>query len=187
MDYSINIDADGTIDAAYYDNAIRDSLNTYIDKLHYSPDKLTSNNMLALASHIYKAIFKPDKPQFMNKKCNIPYTAANMEKLLDIYMNISLDYNCLPSLFTFERMTGITAEVLKGYVTDASMTTLKTRQEYLINRLNESNIGVLTLANNEQSTGLMYNRQNILDHASVKQSLDIRDLVKLPNNSKQAD
>lgn len=176
----VNIDENGRINPAYYENAINDQIQRLIEKYNYNPQKITSNNMLAMATKIYPALFKPDKPQKYNPKCNIPYTEYNITALLDIYINIALSYDCLPSFYTFEKMTGIVEETVKQYVTNASLAMQNTRKSYLINRLNESNIGVLTLANHEQSIGLMYNRQNILDNATVKQSLTARDLVKLP-------
>lgn len=182
MDTLQNIDSDGNINAAYYENAIRELIPRYADMLNYDINKLTSNNLLAISNHIYKTLFKPQTTIKNNQKCNIPYNEYNFKTLLDIYSHIALDYNALPSLYTFSCLTGIQEETLRDYVTDAGQVMVKSRKEYLINRLNENNIGVMTLANNEQSIGLMYNRQNIIDHATVKQSLNVNDLVKLPQN-----
>jgi len=175
-----NIDSNGNIDTTYYKNAINELIERYIIDFNYDAGKMTSNNLHAVCLQVYNAIFKPDKNQFTNKKSNIPYNKHNIQALINIYLDIAFKYNCLPSMFTFSRLVGIDDETILAYVTDASSQLAKNRQAYIINRLNESSIGVVTLANNEQSIGLMYNRQNIIDHATVKQSLSVNELVKIP-------
>lgn len=183
MDTLQNIDSDGNINTAYYKNAINELIDRYIIEFGYDKSKLTSNNLLAICRQIYHVLFEPQQIKHVNSiKTNIPISKDNIIALMDIYRDIALIYNCLPSMYTFCCLTGLNDDMIYNYVTDASSRIQNTRKEYLINRLNESNIGVMTLANNEQSIGLMYNRQNIIDHATVKQSLNVNDLVKLPQN-----
>lgn len=184
MDTIQNIDSNGDINTAYYDNAIRDAVNRYINEFGYDHNKLTSINLYAIMGKVCKSIFKPIDGKY--KLSNIPYTENNIRSLLNIYIDIAYDYSCLPSLRCFSRMVGIEEDTIVSYVTNARSLIGKERKEYTINRLNESNLGILTLANHEQSIGLMYNRQNIIDHASVKQSLHMNDLIQLQEPSKQA-
>jgi hypothetical protein len=184
MDNLQNIDSNGNINTSYYENAIRDCINLYINELGFDRSKINSNNLYAIMGYVCKSIFK--QMDGRNKQANIPYNENNIKSLLDIYINIAYDFGCLPSLRCFSRMVGIEEDTIVSYVTAARSLIRKERQEYTMNRLNESNLGVLTLANHEQSIGLMYNRQNIIDHASVKQSLNINDLIQLQEPSKQA-
>ncbi len=56
------------------------------------------------------------------------------------------------------------------------------RKTYVQNRLNNSPLGILTLANNDIETGLLYTRQNIVTHEAVKKSLSFEDLKRIANN-----
>lgn len=181
-----NLDPQGNINPDYYDRAIRACIEQYTDILGYDPNKLTNTNLLAIASHIYQSIFTPDKPQLKNRKCNIPYTTHNIESLIQIYINIWLDYGCAPSLFGFARMSGISTEIVKQYVTTSSLIFQNVNQSYLIGKLlDDGVVGHTVLANNESQFGLNYNRQNLLDHATVRQSLQAFDLVQIAQNKSQ--
>ena len=187
MDDLQNIDSNGNINETYYRNVINDHVERYIQEFGYDAARLTSNNLLAVCIQVYYDVFKPQKDLFTNKKCNIPYNKNNIEKLINIYTDLAFKYNCLPSMFTFSKLTGIDDETINDYVTVASSRLNNIRKEYLINRLNESTLGIVTLANNEQSIGLMYNRQNIIDHETVKQSLQVNDLIKLPQRQQTSE
>ena len=58
----------------------------------------------------------------------------------------------------------------------------KSRKTAIQNKLFEASVGVITLANNDADSGLMYNRQNIVDHATVKKALDFSELVRIAQN-----
>ena len=179
-----NLDANGNIIESYYYNAINDCIQSYISILNYNPNKLTNNNLYAIAAHIYDHVFRPMKRQHHGENCNIPYTTDNISKLLNIYINIWLDYDCSPSLHCFERMTGICAEVVKQYVTTARLTILKVNQQYLINKLlDDGAIGHTVLANNEECYGLMYNRQNMLDKQTVSRNISLSDIRQIAQKS----
>ena len=59
------------------------------------------------------------------------------------------------------------------------MVTTKTRKNYIQNKLADTPIGNITLANNDIDTGLNYSRQNMIAHETVKKALDFADIVKL--------
>ena len=63
--------------------------------------------------------------------------------------------------------------------TGASLFIQNTRKSYIQNRLNNTPIGILALANNDIDTGLLYTRQNIVAHEAVKKSLSFDDLKRI--------
>ncbi|MBP5411805.1 MAG: hypothetical protein J6Y47_00965 [Bacteroidales bacterium] len=82
-------------------------------------------------------------------------------------------------------MTGITEETIQNYVTDARIAITNNRREKVQGKLYNSPLGVTVLANNDIDTGLLYNRQNIIDHESVKQGISFNDLCKLTEKTNE--
>ena len=174
-----NIDDNGHINIDYYKAATSDIIKRFIDDRGFDPAKLTSNQLQAALRQCYYALFAPDKRPFNNNACNIPYTAENIRALLLLYADICELYQALPSLFAFERFTGLTEETVQTYVTDIRLAFQKSRKSAIQNKLYEGMIGVITLANNDSDSGLMYNRQNIQDQATVKKALNFSELVQI--------
>lgn len=173
-----NINADGLINPDYYKNSINDLCQRAIFEL-YPDDKITNNHMLAIMDYIYTSLFKPDKPLINNQKCNIPYNEYNISTLFYIYLDLYNKYLCLPSLYSFSRMTGLSEDIIQAYVTAARMEITKNRRDKVQGKLYNSPLGVTVLANNDIDTGLMYNRQNMIDNQTVKQGLTVNDFVKI--------
>lgn len=167
------------IDIDYYKNVINDLCKRYISELYPDVNKITNNHLLAIVCHIYDVLFKPTKTTWLNLKCNIPYNEYNITSLLDIYIKLYNDYNCLPSLYSFSCLTGLDEGTIERYVTDVKYELTKNRREKVQGKLFDNPVGVVTLANNDIDTGLMYNRQNIVDHETVKQQLTLNDFVKI--------
>ena len=178
-----NIDSNGNINESYYNNAIRDLTKRYLTELYPETTKYTSNHLLAVMSHIYDSLFRPDGSLLYNQKSNIPYTTNNIQILFNIYIKLYNDYLCLPSLYSFSRMTGISEDALERYLTAGKSEVSKTRKEMVQNKLYETPIGVTVLANNEESVGLMYNRQNMIDKQTVSRNISLSDIRQIAQKS----
>lgn len=167
------------INIDYYRNIITDYITDYINTSGLDRNKLTGNDFLACFASIHEKVFKPIKPTFTNKKCDIPYTQYNISELLKIYVNICLLYKIHPSLFAFSVLTGITEEIVKKYVTTSSLTISNFRREMLRNDLASDRMGRIVLANNDSSYGLEYEKKNTIERETVRQGLALNDLPKL--------
>lgn len=179
MDTMVNIDNNGLINPDYYKNAINDLCKRYIDKLYPDEKKITNNHLLAIMPHIYESLFKPDHNLPNNQKCNIPYNEFNISTLYRIYIQLYNDYLCMPSMYSFSRLTGIDESCIDKYVTGARFEIVNNRREFITGKLTETPIGVTVLANNESSVGLMYNRQNMVEKETIKQGLTLNDFIKI--------
>ena len=169
----------GIIDHDFYYNASMDIIRREADNRGIDLSRVTTNQLKSLFRSCYNTLFKPNKKLPNNAASIIPYNTDNITTLLNIYIDISEYYNCMPSLFGFERYSGITEDTTQGYVTAARLELIKQRKTYIQNRLTESPVGSIALANNDIDTGLMYNRQNIIDTQTVKQGITLNDFVKI--------
>lgn len=178
-----NYNQDGSINTSYYKNACIDIIERTATERGLDLNKITTIQLKPLLRACYEALFKPEKTTFNNYKCNIKYNTPNITALLDLYINICENYNCIPSLYGFERFTGITEDTTQKYVTGSRLELLKSRRSFIQDKLTESNIGIITLANNDNDTGLMYNRQNMVERETIKQGLTLNELVKISDKS----
>ena len=183
METMQNITADGFINPDYYKQATLDVINRTIEQYNYNPDKITANHLRACLRACYHAIFEPASTNWQNHKCNIPYNKENITALYNIYLDICEQYVVIPSCYGFSRYTGIDENTLHDYVTAAKSETRKTRADYIQNKLSDTPIGAAVLANNDQDTGLMYNRQNLIERETVKQGLTVNDFVKIAQHN----
>lgn len=178
-------DSDGYINKSYYINAISDIIDRSARDRDRDPNRLTTNQFNAGLGKARNALFIQDTNPLMK----IPYTPENITRLIDIYLELCRDYDALPSLDGFQLLTGMDDRTADQYVTPASNTIRKARKAYIQNRLNNNIIGVMSLANNDIDTGLLYTRQNIVAHEVVKRSLSFDDLQRIaqqaPGNSDQ--
>ena len=178
-----NLNADGFIDYNFYKNACIDIIERVADERGYDVYKLNANQLKSLLRECYYSLFQPEKTTFCNYKCNIPYNTDNITTLLDVYTSICEKYNCIPSLFGFERFSGITEDSTMKYVTASRLELIKLRKDYIQNKLTETPVGVIALANNDVDSGLMYNRQNIVERETIKQGLSLNDFVKISDKA----
>ena len=179
----VNIDQNGAINPAYYKTACFDIIERNAAARDIDLNKITSNQLKSLLRECYYTLFKPTKNSFPNNRCNVPYTTENITALLDIYTAICERFCCIPSLFGFERFTGITEETTQKYVTASRLELTKQRKLFIQNKLTESPVGVIALANNDQDTGLMYNRQNMVEKETIKQGLTLNDFIKISDKT----
>ena len=175
---------DGSINPTYYYNASIDIIERTAQEQDIDLNKADTNRINYLLRICYKALYAPNKPLWTNKHSIIPYTPENIQRLIDIYLDITSRYNALPSIAGFQFYTGIDDNTVRRQeVTPASGIIGKARKNYVQNRLNNTPLGVLALANNDVETGLLYTRQNIVTHEAVRRSLSFDDLKRLADNS----
>lgn len=151
--------------------------------LEMQVDKPDSNQINGFLRVAFNNLFRADKAERRTDKTNkIEYNEDNIKALLEIYVDVCNTWNALPSQYGFERLTGIPVVTADRYVTGAASYLQSARKTYIQNRLNNSPLGILTLANNDIETGLLYTRQNIVTHEAVKKSLSFEDLKRIANN-----
>jgi len=151
--------------------------------LEMQTDKPDSNQINAFLRVAFNNLFKDkENTRSGGAKSRIALTEDNISALIEVYIAVCGTWNALPSQYGFERLTGYKFETIDKYVTGAKDILQLARKTYIQNRLNNSPLGILTLANNDIETGLLYNRQNIITHEAVKKSLSFEDLKRIANN-----
>lgn len=137
-------------------------------------------------SYIYTQLFKPDMHdlRYNNKSSKLDYKDIyTISSVLDIYESLCMRFKLPPYQKDFCRLTGISRDTLNSwehgeYRMDDSGSLFKhsdiakrirdLRGELLEKRLWEDPIGRQSLANNSETFGLMYNRQNINNQATAQ-------------------
>lgn len=175
----VSVDESGNIDKSFYYNSSLDIITREANEKGLDLNRLNANQLKSLLRRCYYSLFEAKKRPCCNNSSIIPYTEKNIDTLLSIYLDICEMFTCIPSLYGFERYTGITEETTQKYVTSARLELLKSRKDFIQNSLSATPVGQIALANNDSDTGLMYNRQNILDHETVKQGLTVQDFVQI--------
>lgn len=180
---AIVMDEGGKLDRKYYKTAILDTIARTIEEYGYDPKHITANHLNACLTACRHAFFDTEHTYISNPNSNpLIYSTDAMEKLFTIYMEVAEIYACIPSLYGMERLTGVDDTVISQYLTPASLTVLKSRKEYIQNKLADSTLGVTVLANNDSSVGLMYTAQNQIRQETIKQGLAVDNLPKLSNS-----
>ena len=152
-------------------------LEMQIDK----PDSNQINGFLRVAfNNLFRA--EAEAKKVGERISRIALNKDNITAMIEIYIVVCETWNTLPSIYGFERLTGIRIDTACQYVTAARELLQNARKTYVQNRLNNSPLGILTLANNDIETGLLYTRQNIVTHEAVKKSLSFEDLKRIANN-----
>lgn len=170
------------IDADYYIQQINIiirgcCLEMQVDK----PDSNQINGFLRVAfNNLFRA--ETEARKVGERASKIALNEDNIKAMIEIYVAVCETWNALPSQYGFERLSGYKFETIDKYVTGAKDILQLARKTYVQNRLNNSPLGILTLANNDIETGLLYNRQNIITHEAVKKSLSFEDLKRIANN-----
>ena len=176
----LSLDNDGNIDTSYYLNASIDIIERAAQDMHIDILKADTNRLHYFLKLCCKALYANNKSYLTQINSIIPYTPINIQRLIDIYLDITDRYNALPSIDGFEDYTGIPRDAVGlCEVTPGLKEISKARKRYVQNRLNNHVIGVMSLANNDIDTGLLYTRQNIVTHEAVKRSLSFDDLQRI--------
>lgn len=175
-----SVDDQGFINIDYYFTAATDIINRAAADKGLDPQHITSNQILSLYIRVYKALFRPENTSLYNTQCNIPYNPENISRMITLYLLICMEYSALPSLNALCYFSGINEQTFDSYlVTPISQVIRKARKDYIQNRLNDSVVGVIALANNDADSGLCYTRQNYIAAEAVKKSLSFEDLKQI--------
>lgn len=131
--------------------------------------KKVSHNELTLAlKYIYNNIFKAQNTLCNNQHSRFNYNDLEILTIIaNCFIEICLKFNKSLGLLQFSLMCGIAPNTLNEWLSDTlnpqRMLILKNIQQYhkmeQINLLNESPVGALAVANNDNETGLNWNRQ----------------------------
>lgn len=153
---------------------------------------------------VCEKLFKTDRPLPDNRKSLLPYDDLSiLERLWDMYVKLCTmtDNDC--SLQGFARLTGINTETFDNWSRDELnperfvffKSKLKERQHMVENKLSDSTIGLVALANNSKSLGLHwaenYKPQNnnitayILPGEAARQALEQRMTGALPKKDRE--
>lgn len=176
---NINLDDDGYINEQYYLNACIDIIDRGIQDRGRNPDHITTNQLRYYLYLCYEQLFKPSNPNPHDKKTTVECNPTNIKRLIHIYLTICDMFQALPSFYMLSRFVGIEEDTLQDVVTSSKQEVTKHRKDYIQNRLNDSTVGVIALANNDIDTSLLYTRQNLVDHATVKKALSFSDLRQI--------
>lgn len=139
--------------------------------------KKVPHNLLTLCMmSIYDQLFKPDKKLWQNKKSLIDYkNPVLISVIADAFVKWSLWFNKSLGLMQFSIMTGIHRCTLAEWrdnkelnpeLSDIIQNICECHKMEQINILNESPVGALAVANNDNETGLNWSRQQALEQAN---------------------
>ena len=112
---------------------------------------------------VCEKLFKTDRPLPDNRKSLLPYDDLSiLEQLWDIYIKLCsmTDNDC--TLNGFSRLTGINSETFDNWSMDELnpgrfaffKSKVKERQHMIENKLSDTTIGLVALANNSKSLGM---------------------------------
>lgn len=177
-----NMNPDGTLNIEFYRQATIDIIQREAERRGYTAETIPPTYMNAALRECYHALFDPrDGSAYggKGKPTTIAYSTENIKALFDLYLEIVERSGGLASEYGFSRYTGIEEPILHQYVTASKQQATKSRKEAIQTKLYNTPIGAIGLANNDADSGMMWNRQNMIAHETVKKALDFADIVKL--------
>lgn len=182
---------------------IIDELDSYIEEFcsinGIQPGEMKNPQFNGALLYIYRNRYKPDCGQWNNRACIFDYETENglmqLCHLADGYIALALKYNKMVSLYGFQCLSGVRVTTLQRWADSDSVGRLKTggnggnitklrlflvkslvdgSREYVRAALADTNIGLITLANNDRTIGLEYNRQQLAAAAELLPSENAR-------------
>lgn len=181
---------------------ITNELETYIQEFcslnNINPDDMKNPQFNGALMYIYRKRYKPAAGQWNNRACIFDYETTdgleNLCRLADGYIALALRYNKMVSLYGFQCLSGVTVGTLqrwhdggngrlrnegnRGNITKLryflSKSLVDGSREYVRAALADTNIGLITLANNDSTIGLEYNRAQMQAAAELLPSENAR-------------
>lgn len=159
-----------------------------------APEDMKAAQFTAALLYVYRNMFKPETTQRNNRACIYDYETEDglraLCQIADDYIAIALKYNKMVTPYGFQCMTGVYKETLERWF-DAGLNARNagniTKLRYFLSKsifdgsrefvraaLSDTNIGLITLANNDKSIGLEYNRQQLAAAAELLPSENAR-------------
>ena len=175
-----------TPDVTVMENAIEDRLLEFFSLrgiditdvfVAYRIKQVTFN---AAWKYCYNDLFKTDKPQPNNRKSSINYDDIDqLNAIADAYIYLCFVYHIEPTYYGFRTLTGINGETwdrwkngeVRGKASkpwcDLVQKVREASQNYTRAELENSPVGQITKANNDEEKGLLYSRQQVQAMLSV--------------------
>lgn len=131
--------------------------------------KIRHNTFEAALGAVRDKLFKADKPGENNQQSILPYDDNYiLNILINIYINLCTMCNKSTGLYGFSTFTGFYYSTLRQWERDQlnpeRMTLIKriteNRQHIHINRLQDTSLGDVAVANNDAELGLMWAKNN---------------------------
>ena len=192
------------------DMDIINELDSYLEEFcrinGINPGDMKNPQFNGALLYIYRLKFKPDRGQWNNRACIFDYETETglmqLCRLADGYIALALKYNKMISLYGFQCLSGVRVTTLQRWYDSDSTGRLKTggnggnitklrsnlvkslvdgSREYVRAALADTNIGLITLANNDKSIGLEYNRQQLAAAAELLPSENARIIAERRN------
>ena len=127
--------------------------------------KIKHNTFEAALISVQMTLFKADKKQITNQLSLLPYNDNEiLERLVNIYINLCTMCNKSTGLYGFSSLTGYYYNTIKQWYGDelnpVRMSLLKriaeNRQHLHINRMQDTPLGDVAVANNDTELGLVW-------------------------------
>lgn len=133
------------------------------------PRYISHNQINYILRRVYIELFKPDKPLYNNQQSKIDY--ENMEQLTAVancFIDICSKFNKSLGLLSFSYLTGIETSTFVNWMNGGGE--LNRQRLQILNKLqeghkaahiallNETNLGLVAVANNDNETGLNWNK-----------------------------
>lgn len=163
--------------------------------------KIKHNTFEAALIYIYNNLLKPDKNLINNQRSLLPYNDNNiLNNIADIYIHLCTMCDKSTGIEGFNKLTGIGSETLRIWSMDelnpermGIINKIRQNNKHIItNRLQDTPLGSVAVANNSEEVGLMWSKNNqaittqnntyILPGESVKNKL----LAEMPEELPQS-
>lgn len=162
------------------DNCIESFLTLYgIDRDYKSIVNVKHQTINAMMIYIYDSLFKPDTTLCNNQRSLVDYNNIELLQVLaDKFINICLRFNKSLGLLSFGYMIGCSYNTLLNWLSSGSDTELSSKRLQILKSLqechkasqvallNDTPVGALAVANNDNETGLNWSRQQALEQAN---------------------
>lgn len=130
--------------------------------------KIKHNTFESALIYIYNNLFKPDKKLINNQLSLLPYDNNTLRRMADIYINLCSICGKSTGLQGFLKLTGVSSGTAYMWLNDElnpeRIEILKNIQEnnrhIITNRLQDTPLGSVAVANNSEEVGLMWSKNN---------------------------
>lgn len=142
-------------------------------------DTVKQTKFNAAWKYIYNNLFKPDinTVRYNNKNSKIDYSDIHvLNNICDIYIDLCFEYNIMTGQYGFSRLTGISRDTLNSWKRGEYRGNIKGNGDEILglthsdivkkidnlytemhkNNLDDTTVGQITMANNDEDVGLMY-------------------------------
>ena len=138
--------------------------------------KISHNEINYAFRQVYNNIFKPSRTMINNQRSLIDYNDTELLQVLsDLFIDLCARFNKSLGLMSFNYMTGIDLDSLIRWGNDRESNPTRygiiqklreCHKAAQVALLNDSPVGALAVANNDNETGLNWSRQQALEQAN---------------------